>query len=362
MRPTWAEISLDSLKHNFIQVKKLVGENVSILSVVKANAYGHGALEASKAFIESGTDMLGVATLEEALELRDGGLGAPIAVMGGIRAHEAKLIVEQGLTPFLFSIDAARSLNDASKKAQKKTGYHLKFDTGMTRLGIQSDEAHRFLAELRTLNNIKMDGTLTHLGYAFTEFEERTQTQVDTFLKLVHLLRKSGFSPSYVHSANSASLQKYPYTHMDIVRPGIMLYGYGNHTGVDLKFAMKLKSKIIQLNRVPTETPVSYGGGFVTKRSSLIATIPIGYADGYMRSLSNRASVSIRGSLAPVVGQICMDYIMIDVTDVPEVRVDDEAILFGDEFLSANELAKWADTISYEVLSTVGKRVPRIYI
>jgi len=354
MRPTWAEIDLDSLIHNFSVVKGFLGEGVGVLSVVKADAYGHGAVEVGRALEEAGTEMLGVATVEEAAELRDYGIDIPILLLGGMRPDEAPVAAEYSLTPCLYSLDVAKSLDAVSEKTGKKLPYHLKIDTGMTRLGVRPEELGPFLSELAAYKNIVMEGALTHLASAFSESPDLTRSQLAEFTGIVGKLREKGFTPRYVHAANSAAIQRFPESHMDLVRPGII--------GLPLRPVMKLKSVVIQVRSVPAGTPVSYGGTFVTKRPSVIATLPIGYADGYMRRLSNRAKVSIRGALAPVAGTVCMDLITIDVTDVPGASVGDEVVLFGDSLVSVDDVARWAETISYEVLSNTGKRVPRRYV
>ncbi len=362
MRETWAEIRIDSLLHNFSVVKGLVGNDVAVLSVIKADAYGHGAVEVGKALEQAGTDMLGVATVEEAVELRDYGVELSVLLLGGIRPKEAAVAVEHDLTPCVFSIEVAEALNREARKAGKRARYHLKLDTGMTRLGIRQEEADKFLPELAGFASIEMEGALTHLASAFTESPEYTHSQLRAFEVMMKKLKMHGFSPRYLHTANSASILRYPKSHMNLVRPGIMLYGSGGNGSHTLKPVMKLKTKIIQIRQVPEKTPVSYGGTFVTGRPSLIATLPIGYADGYMRRLSNRASVSVGGTRAPVVGAVCMDLITVDVTDVPGVSVGDEVVLFGDDIVSVDDVARWADTISYELLSITGKRIARRYL
>ncbi len=361
MRPTWAEIDLGALKHNFMLVKELVGAGVAILSVVKADGYGHGAVEVSKTLVEVGTDMLGVATVEEAMELRDYGIDVPIMLLGGIRPEEALLTVQNNMVPCLFSLDVARALDKAASSIGTTAPYHLKIDTGMTRLGVRPEELNSFLQGLAELKNIEMDGVLTHLASAFTESTDYTEAQLSCFSQHSEKVRAHGHSPRFIHSANSVSIKRFPHSHMDLVRPGIMLYTPAVDGGLDLKPVMKLKSRIIQLNQVPAGTPVSYGGTFVTKRPSVIATLPIGYADGYLRILSNRARVSLHGKTAPVTGTVCMDLTMIDVTDIPEASVGDDVTIFGDDLVSVQQVAQWAGTISYEILSITGKRVQRIY-
>lgn len=362
MRPTWAEIDLGALLHNFKVVKDKVGEGISILSVVKADGYGHGAVEVSRVLEEAGTEMLGVATVEEAMELRDYGIEIPIMLLGGIRPEEAELCVRNNLVPCLFSIDVARSLDKAARVTGVPAKYHLKIDTGMTRLGVRPEGLNEFLGELTGFKNIRMEGVLTHLASAFVESEEFTEAQLNEFSKHLEPVRAMGHKPVYTHSANSVSITRFPNSHLDMVRPGIMLYTRGEDGELGLRPVMKLKSRIIHINRVPEGTPVSYGGTFVTKRPSVIATLPIGYADGYLRVLSNKARVSIHGQTAPVAGTVCMDLTMIDVTDVPGAALGDEVTMFGDDLVSVEDVASWAGTISYEILSITGKRIQRVYL
>jgi len=361
MRPTWAEIDIDSLKSNFLLVRKIVGKDVGVISIVKADAYGHGAVSVSRALIESGSDMLGVATVEEALELRESGIKAPIILLGGVQPDEAERVVKNDLIPSLFSLSTAQAINKYAEKTGRRVKYHLKVDTGMSRLGVGTEEICESLNVLSGFKNLDMEGVFTHLANADREVSDFTLKQMSIFKAMVSLVKQAGFYPKYMHMANSAGIQRFPGSHMNLVRPGIMLYGSGRMGDYDLKPVMRLKTRIIQLKSLPTATPVGYGGIFVTRRPTVIATLPIGYADGYMRRLSNRARVSVGGLTAPVAGTVCMDLTMIDVTEVPGVRVGDEVVLFGDERVSVEDVARWADTISYEVLSITGKRVPRVY-
>jgi alanine racemase len=363
MRPTWTEIDINSLKSNFFQVKRIVGKNVGVVSIVKADAYGHGALAVSKALIESGSDMLGVATVEEALQLRESGIKTEIILLGGIQPNnEVENVVKNDLTPSLFSLSCAETLNKYAERIGTKLKYHLKVDTGMGRLGVGVEEICGFLNELSGFKNLEMEGVFTHFANADNEVSDFTLKQISVFKTIFSLINQAGFYPRYVHLANSAGIQRFPESHMNLVRPGIMLYGSGRIGEYDLKPVMKLKTRIIQLKNLSTGTPVSYGGTFVTRRPSVIAALPIGYADGYMRTLSNRARVSINGFTAPVVGTICMDLTMIDITEVPGVKVGDEVVLFGDDRVSIEDVAGWAETISYELLSITGKRVTRVYV
>ncbi len=362
MRPTWAEINIEALKSNFLQVKRIVNRKVGVISIVKADAYGHGAIAVSRALIEAGSDMLGVATLSEALELRESGINAPIILLGGVLPNEAESVVKNDLTPSLFSLDSAEVLDKHAEKTGRKVKYHLKVDTGMGRLGVGVEEICGFLAGICSFKNLEMEGVFTHFANADKEACDFTLKQISVFKPVLSLITQSGCYPKYVHLANSAGIQRFPESHGNLVRPGIMLYGSGSTGEYDLKPVMRLKTRIIQLKKLSAGTPVSYGGTFVTKRPSLIATLPVGYADGYMRSLSNRARVSINGLTAPVVGTVCMDLTMIDVTGVQGVNVGDDVVLFGDDKVSIEDVARWADTISYELLSITGKRVTRTYV
>ena len=396
MRPTWAEIDINSLKSNFLQVKRIVGKDVGVISVVKADAYGHGSVNVSKALIDSGSNLLGVATVEEALELRGSGIDSPVLLLGGIQPDEVEATVKNNLIPTLFSLASAHAINTYAERIGKKVRYHLKVDTGMNRLGVGLSEICDFLENLLNFRNLELEGMFTHFANADADSKEPTLEQISVFNVMLSLIKQAGLNPQYIHSANSAAIQRFPESHMNLVRPGIMLYGAGrmgarsepsrttcgepldrstlstssgltaqdipSQTNFELKPVMMLKTRITQLKRITAGTSVSYGGTFIASRQSIIATLPIGYADGYMRRLSNRAIVSIRGFTAPVVGTVCMDMTMVDVTEVPGVMAGDEVVLFGDEMVSAEDVARWADTISYEIFSITGKRVPRVYI
>ncbi|MGH7886217.1 MAG: alanine racemase [Thermodesulfobacteriota bacterium] len=361
MRPTWAEISLDSIRSNFNEVKEIIGKTVSILAVVKADAYGHGAVEVSKALIESGAAMLGVATLGEALELRENGIDSKIILLGGIQPDEAEDVVKNNLTPACYLTQTVEALSYQASRFNKEISFHLKIDTGMTRLGIRNHEVELFLNSLSSYKNLVLEGVFTHLSCANDEDNSYTNFQLNEFIDSLHKLEKLKFIKKYVHVANSAALQKFPESHYNLVRPGIMLYGSGNLINLDIRPVMKLKTKVVQIKRVPENTHVSYGGTFVTKRDSVLAVLPIGYADGYLRKLSNRAKVSVNGELAPVVGAVCMDLITIDITEISNVGVGDEVVLFGDSNVGVEDVSLWAETIPYEIMSIIGKRIPRIY-
>jgi alanine racemase len=363
MRPTWAEIDINSLKSNFLHVKKLIGSDTGIMSIVKADAYGHGAIAVSKALFElCRSQMFGVATVDEGLELRGSGIKAPILILAGINPNEAKTVVKSSLTPTIYSVRIASSLNRYASKLGVQVGYHLKIDTGMTRLGARIEELPAFMDEVLRLKSLKMEGLFSHFANADMGLTDYTMKQIRIFRDIHSIINRAGVFPKYLHIANSSAIQRFPASHLNLVRPGIMLYGSGVNQKIKLRPVMKLKTRVIQIKQVPPGIPVSYGGTFITKRPTVVAILPIGYADGYMRILSNRARVSAKGFTAPVVGKVCMDFTIIDVTDVPGLKEDDEVVLFGDELVTVEDVARWAGTISYEILSTTGKRVPRVYV
>lgn len=362
MRPTWVEIDLHSIKSNIDTVKTIIGEEVSVLAIVKADAYGHGAVSVSKTLIESGVKYLGVATLEEGMELRESGINHPIIILGGIQKDELDEVIRHGIVPTIYDLEILKELSNAAKKINKNYVYHLKIDTGMSRLGIKSDDMPLFLEEHAKYNNLRMEGLFSHLAMADEVTNSYTDMQIGLFFETLKEFKRLNIVPDYYHLANSAAIQNYPTSHCNLVRPGIMIYGEGAFNGYSLSPVMKLKSKIIQLKSHEKGTPISYGGTYITAKKSLIATIPIGYADGYLRVLSNNSFVSVNGNRAPVVGTVCMDFIMVDVTEINNVKVGDVVTLFGDGTVSLLDVAGWANTIPYEIMTLVGKRIHRIFV
>lgn len=366
-RPTVGEVDLGALEFNYRQIKKRVPEGTKVLAVVKADAYGHGAIPISLRLEKLGVEYLGVAISEEGVELRKGGVKAPILVLGGIFGGEVDQIFRFRLTPVIFRKDFLKILSREAEKRGKKVKVHLKVDTGMGRLGVPLSLWPDFLREVRRFPKIETEGILSH--FAMTDEEESfTQSQWRAFQRAIAMAQELGISSQYLHMASSATLTAFPGYAAGLVRPGIMLYGsYPSPTFrslISLKPVMTLKTRIHFLKSVPSGARISYGGTFTTKRESRIATLPIGYADGYSRSLSNHGEVLIHGKRAPVVGKVCMDFIMVDVTEMPRVSVGDEVILIGQqggEQITAEEIAEKINSISYEVLCSIGKRVPRIY-
>jgi len=362
MRPTWVEIDLNSIKTNIDTVKTIVGKDVSVLAIVKADAYGHGAVSVSKTLIKCGIKYLGVATLEEGMELRESGINHPIIILGSIQKDELDEVIRHGIVPTIYDLEILKELSNAAKKINKNYGYHLKIDTGMSRLGIKTSDISNFLEKHAKYNNLRMEGLFSHLSMADEITNNYTDIQIELFFDSLKKFKKLNINPDYYHLANSAAIQNYTNSHCNLVRPGIMIYGAGAFNGNSLSPVMKLKSKIIQLKSHEKGTSISYGGTYITERKSLIATIPIGYADGYLRVLSNNSFVSVNGKRAPVVGRVCMDFIMVDVTEINNVNVGDVVTLFGDGAVSLQDVAGWANTIPYEIMTLVGKRVHRIFV
>ena len=366
-RPTIGEVDLGALEFNYRQIRKRIPEGVKILAVVKADAYGHGAIPVSLKLEKLGVEYFGVAIPEEGVELRKGGVKAPILVLGGIFGGEVDQIFRFRLTPVIFRKDSLEILSREAERRKRKVKTHLKVDTGMGRLGVPFNLWHDFLKEVKRFPKIEIEGILSHFSMTDEE-KDFTQDQWRSFQRAVTMAGEMGISCECLHMASSAIVTAFPAYSSKLVRIGIMLYGsYPSpsfRTLIPLKPVMTLRTRIHFLKRVPPGTRISYGGTFTTKRESLIATLPIGYADGYSRRLSNRGEVLIHGKRAPEVGKVCMDFIMVDVTDIPHVSVGDEVILMGrqgKEQITPEEIADKIDSISYEVLCSVGKRVPRMY-
>jgi alanine racemase len=368
-RPTVAEVSLAALRHNCRQARELVGPDVAVMAVVKADAYGHGAVAASRAFVDAGASALGVSTVAEGVELRRAGLAAPIVVLGGVFQGEGAAVAEHGLEAAIWTLGCARALGAAGRAAGRTVPVHVKVETGMGRLGISVAEAQAFGAELKAVDGVEIRGVFSHFASADAVDTASARAQVDRFREAVAGLAAAGVRPPLVHLANSAAVLCEPAAHFTMVRPGLMLYGYppAPHLAAraPLRPAMRLVSAVAQARRVPPLTPIGYGGTFVTARPSTIAVLPVGYADGYHRLASNRAQVLVRGRRAPVAGRVCMDHTMVDVTDIGNVAAGEPVVLFGAQdgaVLAADELAGWCDTISYEILTSIGRRVPRRYV
>lgn len=370
VRPTWAEIDLDHIAHNIRSIQQIVPAGTQLLAVVKANAYGHGAVPVARKALESGATYLAVATVDEGIELRKAGIAAPILVMGYTPPDQSDLVVRYDLTQTVFQVELLQRLSEAAALHGKTVKVHLKVDTGMGRLGlVDPDETVRFAKQVTQTPGVCLEGVYTHFATADEADARYAEEQIKRWETLQKMLKDAGLDSLLLHISNSAGILQYPVCAGQMVRLGISMYGYYPSSEVqkkiELRQALRLVSKIAYLKQVPSGTKISYGGTFETRRESLIATLPIGYADGYARALSNRGQVLVRGMRVPVVGRVCMDQIMIDVTDVPHVALQDEVVLYGNqgaEFISVDEVADQIGTISYEVCCAIGRRVPRCYL
>ena len=367
-RPTVCFIDHEALRWNLRQIRERVGTRVKILCMVKANGYGHGAGAIAQTLAETGTDAFGVATLEEGVELRQAGIRAPVLVLAGAYDDQLDEFFSHSLTPVVHDLSRLEHLEQLVKQRDSTLDVQLKIDTGMGRLGLAATESDLWIGAIKKLSALKIAGVFSHFSHAESVEGEYTRQQLQIFNRVVERLRAESIRPPLVHLANSAATITLPAAHFDMVRPGIMLYGVypapAMASQISLKPVLAWQTKILQLKKVPSKTSISYGQTFITKRESLIATLPIGYADGYPRLLSNRGEVLVGGQRAKVAGRVCMDLTMIDVTDIRNVKQGDEVVLLGrqsDAEISADQIAAWANTISYEILTSISARVPRIH-
>lgn len=366
MRPARALIDLEALRHNYRLAREIGGAKA--LAVVKADAYGHGAARVVPALQQAGVDLFGVAIAEEGMELRAAGVDRPILVLGGVYPEQEQEFFRHRLTPTLFDLDAARRMDRAAAERGELCRYHLKIDTGMGRVGFRPEELSEVLSRLAELKHLHLAGVISHLALADEPEHPFTDRQIAIFRDGLAQVRGAGFSPEFIHIGNSAAIFTKDLPECNLVRPGIVLYGALPSAAfagrLDLRPVMSFRTSVAQLKRVPAGTGVSYAHRFVSERETLLAAIPVGYADGYNRLLSNRGEVLIRGERAKVAGTVCMDWTLVDVTDIPGVQVGDEVTLLGRDNgnrVSAEEWAERIGSISYEVFCQVSKRVPRIY-
>ncbi|MCD8351888.1 MAG: alanine racemase [Planctomycetaceae bacterium] len=366
-RPVYAEVDCAAIRHNICGIKNLLGPNTRLCAVVKADGYGHGSQAVAAQAITAGADYLAVAVLDEAVDLRAAGIGQPLLVLGFTPPSLAHAVVYHNLTQTIYTQGQASALSAAAGAMGRTVKVHIKIDTGMGRLGIFPEDAVGFFQSIAALPHLEIEGAYTHFAKADTLDKEHAHTQLAAFLAVRKQVEQAGMAIPIWHCANSAATIDMPEAHLDMVRTGIAMYGLWPSDEVDksriaLRAGLRFKARIAHLKHVPVGTSLSYGCTFTTTRPSIIATLPVGYADGWTRMLSGRASVVVRGMRAPVVGRICMDQCMIDVTDVPGVQTDDEVLLFGGPELPADEVAATLGTINYEITCMVGKRVPRVYI
>lgn len=370
-RPTWAEINLDNLAFNFHSAKRFIGAGTKVMAVVKADAYGHGAIECAKRLETEGVDWFGVALPEEGVELRKAGIRKLILCLGGFWDAQEAVALNYGLTPVIFQIEKAAVLNSAAERRGTDVSIHVKIDTGMGRVGVRFDQVSDFADQLKAMSHLRLEGLMTHFAaaddLAQTEF---TNLQIERFNTAVATFREKGFTPAYFDLANSPGAVAHPSSRSNLVRLGGILYGLGGDVlpgGIEkpeLKPVMSLRTRIANLKTVPAGETIGYGRTFTTNTESKIATIPIGYQDGYSRTLSNNGRAIVRGVYAPVVGRVSMDWTTLDVTGVEGAQLGDEVILIGEDNglqIRAEDLARATNTISYEITCGINRRVPRLY-
>ena len=367
---TWAEVDLDAIAHNIKEIRKITNPSAQIMAVVKADAYGHGFLEVTRTLLENGADRLAVAVLQEGKQLRSRGVTVPILILGASGDDSVEDLINFDITPSVFSYDFAKTLSYEAERKEKVTKIHIKIDTGMSRIGFLAGENNEEIVEeiikISKLPYIEIEGIFSHFA-ASDEFDKSyTLLQYNRFMDVCGELEKRGLNIPIKHICNSAAIMMYPEMHLDMVRPGVILYGMYpsdevDKSKLDLMSAMTLKSTVTHVKEVETGRGVSYGREYITEKRTKIATVPIGYADGYLRKLAREGKMIVNGVKVPIIGRICMDQCMIDVTNVHNIDKGDEVIIFGREGVTIDDLARWLDTINYEVSCVIGKRIPRIY-
>lgn len=363
---TYAEIDLGAITHNIGEIKKIVPGATRFMAVVKADGYGHGAAQVSKAAVAAGADYLSVASLREAMELRGAGIDSPILILSESLPNCANEILDAGLSQTVYTLRLADALSKAAQKLKKRAKVHLKVDTGMGRIGASPSEAENLLEKIHSMPGIEVEGVFTHFAKADDMTDSYTAHQLSVFKDVTRKFEEKGRFIPLKHAANSAATLYHPDSHLDMVRIGLAMYGLypnGGRPTVKLLSALSFKTTVTYVKRVPAGTYLSYGSTYRTERETTIATLPVGYADGYSRALSNKASVLIRGKRFPVAGRVCMDMTLVDVGD-ERVEIGDEVGLIGaqgTEKISAGEIAAIQGTITYEVVCGIGKRVPRVY-
>lgn len=370
MRATVAVINLEALEKNLVALRN-ASPNKSVLAMVKANAYGHGMVEVSHVLQRAGVEMLGTAFVDEAIQLRKSGIHIPIAVLTPVEPSEAEYVVEHQLTTIAADIEQVRALSAESKARNKCSSVHVYVDTGMSREGFRADQVLESVEMLASMPGISLDGICTHFATSDEPQSPFLEQQLSTFERVLSDLRSQGRTFATVHAANSGAIMQLDQSHFTMIRPGLSLYGYAPKVGRDITLhpVMQIVSRIVALRRILPGDTVSYGRRFMANTPTTIATVPIGYGDGYLRSLSGSSQCIIGGCRYPIVGTICMDEVMVDVGDA-SLLVGDEVVLMGEqagpsgavERIGADELAQWAGTIPYEITTAVSTRVPRVFI
>ena len=367
---TWAEVDLDAIAHNIKEIRKITNPNAKIMAVVKADAYGHGFLEVAKTLLENGADRLAVAVLQEGKQLRSRGVTVPILILGASGEEAVEDLINFDITPSVFTYEFAKALSYEAERKVKVTKIHIKIDTGMSRIGFLAGEDNEEIVDeiikISKLPYIEIEGIFSHFATSDEYDKSYTLLQYGRFMDVCNRLEEKGLNIPIKHICNSAGIMMYPEMHLDMVRPGVILYGMYpsdevDKSRLDLIPAMTLKSTITHIKEVEPGRGVSYGKEYITDKKTKIATVPIGYADGYLRKLAKHGKMIVDGVKVPIIGRICMDQCMIDVTNVHNIDKGDEVIIFGREGVTVDDLAEWLETINYEVSCVIGKRIPRIY-
>jgi alanine racemase len=378
-----AEIDLKAIAHNVRELRRITHPDAQLMGVVKADGYGHGAVKVARCALQNGAERLGVARIDEGIQLREAGIKAPILIFGYTLTQLARELLEYNLTQTVYTPAFAQALSRTAVSLGKKIKIHLKVDTGMGRLGLlpQNFKPHHSGDTINTtavdealaiagLDGLEVEGIFTHFATADSADKRYAENQLDLFLNFLSRMRQSGLNPAVRHAANSAALIDMPQSHLDMVRPGIAIYGLYpsaevNKKRVSLIPAMALRTRIIHLKKVPAGFNISYGSTYKTRKPATIATVPVGYADGLNRLLSSHGRMLVRGKRVPIVGRVCMDLTMLDVSGIDNLQMGDEVVIFGqqdNESITVDEMASSLNTINYEIVSTITARVPRVYL
>ena len=364
---TWAEVCLKSLAHNISEIKKLT--KTEVMAIIKADGYGHGAVQIADTLLNNGADCLGIATVDEGLELRRAGITKDILVLSLTSELRFREVLSHNLLQTVAGFEMAKKLSDVAVEMGITARIHIKIDTGMGRVGLRPNDCSiDEILKIKDLDRISVEGIYTHLAASDAQDKSFTYEQHKKFLHILSGLKAKGFTGYKEHICNSAGTLSFPELYMDMVRPGLMLYGAypSEHVtkSIELKPVIGFKTRVTYVKYLEEGESVGYSRTYFVKRKTLVATLPVGYADGYSRGLSNKGRVIVNGQFAPVIGRVCMDQMMIDITDIDGVNVGDEVVLMGtqkEKTISADEIASLRDTITWEVFCNIGKRVPRIY-
>ncbi len=364
----WIEIDLDAVRHNFRSIRKKVGNSIKILAIVKADAYGHGAVEVSKTLLKNGVDMLGIADPEEGIELRENNINVPTLLLNPILPEQTEEVLRHSLGITVYNLNDAKKISEIAKKSHCSTKVHIEVDTGMGGTGVHPDKTLSLIKSLLLIENLTIEGIFTHFHSCDEKDKSFAHEQTKIFKKTLKLLKEEKIHIPLIHAANSAAILDMPDSYFNMVRPGLILYGMLPSSyvskSIDLKPVMSLKTRIINLKHLDSGSTVSYGRTFKTSRPATVATIPVGYKDGFSRYFSNLGKVLVNGKLTPIIGRVCMDRCFIDVTNVPNVNIGSEVVLYGKQkngTISIESSAELIDTIPYEIACNIGRKVPKIY-